>query len=142
MRKIELTRVYTPTKARADIKTEMMDLLRNFLIQTYGEDAVKMLRIEKTNVLGAMIATGVGTDGEENPVVVTFNPMVREFSNHSSEKKTYTPFDFYAAADNYDAYVEEKLQKEEESQKNKEAKRKKDEAARAEAKAKVVNTEF
>ena len=138
MEQIVLTKDFTCTKAKAQVKAEITELFMAFLAEQFGEDSVRMIRTgnsSKTNEIGVIVTTGVGEDGEVNPVVVTFNPTVKEFSNHKSDKKTYVPFDFIGAANEYDTYVAEKAQKEADAKVNKEAKIKRDQIAREKRKA-------
>jgi len=137
---VEITKENTLAKAKAAIKAEITAKFIDFLNAEYGEGSAKMVRTgntSKTNEVGVIVGTGIGEDGEENPICVTFNPTVKEFTNHKSEKKTYVPFDFAGAAALYDEYIETKAAKDAEAQALKEAKRKRDEAARAKAKEKM-----
>lgn len=141
MERIVITKDYTVNKAKADVKAAVTAKFFEFLGQEFGEDAVRMLRTgnsSKTNEIGFIVTTGVGEDGEENPVVVTFNPTVKEFSNHKSDKKTYVPFDFLGAAAEYDEYIAEKVAKDNAAKEAKAAKIKRDTAAREKAKEEAL----
>lgn len=141
---ITITKEFTLTTAKAQIKADFIKKLTDFLATEYGEDAVAMIRTgnaSKTNEIGVIVGTGTGEDGESNPIVVTLNPTVKEFTNHKSDKKTYVPFDFYGASAEYNQYVNEKATKDAEKAAAKEAKIKRDKAAREE-KANTENSDF
>lgn len=102
----------TITKIKTEIKAMATEFLISALREKYGEDNVKMVRTgntSKANEIAVIVDEATGEDGEVNPIVITLNPAVKEFSNHTSDKgKVYVPFDFYAAANEYDAYLDEK----------------------------------
>ena len=118
------------TKIKAEIKAMATEFLLSALREKYGEDNVKMVRTgntSKSNDIAFIFDEATGEDGEVNPIVVAINPSVKEFSNHTSDKgKVYVPFDFYAAANEYDDYVEEKEAKAQAAKEAKAAKAAKD----------------
>ena len=118
------------TKIKAEIKAMATEFLLSVLREKYGEDNVKMVRTgnaSKSNEIAVIVDEATGEDGEINPIVITLNPAVKEFSNHTSDKgKVYIPFDFFAAANEYDNYVEEKEAKAQAAKEAKAAKAAKD----------------
>ena len=131
----------TANSIKTEVKATVVEFLINALKENYGEDNVKMLRTgknSKTNEIGFIFGEATDENGEVNPIVITLNPSVKEFSNHTSDKgKVYEPFDFFAAAADYEDYLAEKAEKAEIAAKNKAEKAAKDAAKRAEkAKAK------
>lgn len=136
---ITITKEYTLAKAKADVKNEVQEYIIECLREKYG--TAKLMRTgsgkSKTNLIGVIVGEGTGEDGETNPIVVAVSAAAKEFTNHASDKKTYVPFDFYAASAEYDAYVAKKAA---EDASNAEAKAKQiaaDEAKRAQVKAKA-----
>lgn len=113
----------TITKVKADVKTTITEFLIECLEQKYGKDNVHMVRTgntSKANEIAAIVDEATGEDGEVNSVVITLNPTVKEFANHTSDKgKVYEPFDFAAASNEYDNYIEEKAAKAEKAAKDK-----------------------
>lgn len=126
----------TITKVKTEVKATVVEFLMDALKEKYGADSVKMVRTGKTskaNEIAFIFDEATDENGEVNPIVITLNPSVKEFSNHTSDKgKVYEPFDFYAAASEYDEYLDEKTAKAEIAAKNKAEKAAKDAAKRAE----------
>lgn len=129
----------TVTKIKAEVKAEVTEVLMAALRERYGTENVAMVRTgktSKTNEIAFRVDEATGEDGEVNSVVVTINPSVKEFSNHTSDKgKVYVPFDFLAANAEYESYIEDKERATAEREAAKAAKRAKDEERRAKAKA-------
>lgn len=124
MNTYKITAGNTSTKIKAQIKSEMTALLIEFLTEKFGEENVKMLRTgngdSKTNEIG--IRYGIADkNGETTDITVKLNPAVAEFETRSTTKKSYVAFDFDAAADAYDDYLEEKAKKEAERKAKKNA---------------------
>lgn len=132
-----ITKDMTVTKIKAAVKAEITAKVIAFLQSEYGEDAVRMVRTGKsTKVDEIAVITDMAIDGEEtNPIVVTINPSVKEFSHRKTERKVYEPFDFIKFANDYDAWQASQAVKAEQTAKVNAEKRAKDEAARAAAKA-------
>lgn len=135
---ITITKENTLAKAKADIKAEVNEYLLECLREKYG--VAEMIRTgtekSKSNLIGVIVGQGTGEDGETNPIVVAVNAAVKEFTNHASDKKTYTPFDFYATAADYDSYITTKAAQAEAA-----AKTKAENIAKAEAKKKEVKAQ-
>lgn len=124
MNTYKITAGNTSTKIKAQVKSEMTALLIEFLTEKFGEENVKMLRTgngdSKTNEIG--IRYGIADkNGETTDITVKLNPAVAEFETRSTAKKSYVAFDFDAAADAYDDYLEEKAEKEAERKAKKNA---------------------
>ena len=111
----KISKEATATKIKNEIRSTIIDYLITTLREKYGEDNVKMVRTggtTKTNEIGFIVDEVEDTDGSVNSVVITLNPSVKEFSNHTSDKgKVYVPFDFAAASEAYDNYLTEKEDK-------------------------------
>lgn len=124
----------TIAKVKAEVKTTITEFLIESLKEKYGTDNVHMVRTgntSKTNEIAAIIDEVTCEDGEVNSVVITLNPVVKEFANHTSDKgKVYEPFDFAAASNEYDNYLTEKAEKAEAAAKAKAEKAAKDKAKR------------
>ena len=105
----------TANKIKNEVRSTVIEFLMEELKNKYGEDNVRMVRTggtTKTNEIGFIVDDATDTNGDINAVVVVLNPTVKEFSTHTSAKgKNYVPFDFAAAAEEYDNYVEEKEEK-------------------------------
>lgn len=140
-----ITKEMTVSKIKADVKATMIEKFIEFLAAEYGAENVGMVRTgnaSKVNEIAVIVGEAGVEGGATNPIVVTVNPSTKEFAERQTANKTYEPFDFVAARDAYDTYVEETVAKAEAAAAAKEAKKAKDAAAR-EAKAKAkADTEF
>lgn len=119
---------------KAEVKTKLIAEFVEYLTEKYGEDSVGMVRTgstSKTNEIGFIIDEVTGEDGSINPLVATINPTVKEFANRKTDKRVYTAFDFAAARNAYDAYIDEKSAKMAEKAEAKAKKIASDEKARA-----------
>ena len=126
----------TANKIKTEVKATVIEFLIEALKEKYGEDSVKMSRTgnsSKVNEIGFIFDEATSEDGEVNSIVVSLNPSVKEFSNHTSDKgKVFVPFDFLAAAADYDDWVEEKRVKAEAAEKTKAEKKAKSETKKSE----------
>lgn len=133
MNTYEMTKTFTNAKVKATAKADFTEALMTFLKETYGEDSVAMVRTGTStsakNEIAVKFAT-VSANGDELDLCVTLNPTVKEFENRQTAKKTYEAFDFEAARDCYNDYVDEKAATEKEKKAKKDAKIEKDEIAR------------
>lgn len=124
-----ISRDMTSNKIKTEVKATVIEFLIEALREKYGEDSVKMIRTgnsSKVNEIGFIFDEATSEDGEVNSIVVSLNPSVKEFSNHTSDKgKVFVPFDFLAAAADYDDWVEEKRVKAETAEKTKAEKKSK-----------------
>lgn len=138
---ITITKNYSLQKARADIKAEVTEYLIECLKQKYG--TVEMVRTgsesskSKTNEIGVIVGEGTGEDGVTSSIVVTINPTVKEFTNHSTAKTDYVPFDFAEVKTRYDEWLAAEAAKAEAKAKTAAENAAKAEAKKAEAKAKA-----
>lgn len=105
-------KVNTITKVKADVKATISEFLVAALREKFGDDSVKMVRTgksTKTNEICVVVDEVTNEDGTVEKVCVTLNPSVKEFTNRTSEKgKVYIPFDFDAAAQEFDEYLSDK----------------------------------
>lgn len=126
----------TANKIKTEVKATVIEFLIEALKEKYGEDSVKMIRTgnsSKVNEIGFIFDEATSEDGEVNSIVVSLNPSVKEFSNHTSDKgKVFVPFDFLAAAADYDDWVEEKRVKAEAAEKTKAEKKAKNKTKKSE----------
>lgn len=143
MMNVKINKEMTVTATKAQAKTQIMEDIINFLIDKYGEDNAKMIRFgtstSKKNEIGVRIGTVETEDGEVNDMVVTINATAKEPANRKTDKKTYTAFDFDAAAEEYRIYCIDRDTKAASKAKAKEEKIARDTAAR---KAKAEETNF
>lgn len=131
----------TVSAIKADVKAKVVEDFLLFLAEKYGEDSVGMVRTgstSKTNEIG-FIFDEVDDAGATNPIVVTINPTVKEFSDRKTDKRKYEPFDFYSARNEYDSYAEKKATQAVEAAERKTKKIEQDKARRAKAKEKNVD---
>lgn len=134
MKNIEITKDYTVTKAKADAKTDVMSVIFSAMTDIYGEDNVAMVRTggtSKTNEIGVVIGTA-SVDGEDVPVCVTINASAKDFTERKTKSRTFSAFDFAAAKEEYEDYVQEKADKDAEKAAAKQKKIEADKAKREE----------
>lgn len=134
MKNIEITKDYTVTKAKADAKTDIMSVIFSAVTDIYGEDNVAMVRTggtSKTNEIGVVIGTA-SVDGEDVPVCVTINASAKDFVERKTKSKTFAAFDFTAAKEEYEDYIQEKADKDAEKAAAKQKKIAADKAKREE----------
>lgn len=134
MKNIEITKDYTVTKAKADAKTDIMSVIFSAVTDIYGEDNVAMVRTggtSKTNEIGVVIGTA-SVDGEDVPVCVTINASAKDFVERKTKSKTFAAFDFAAAKEEYEDYIQEKADKDAEKAAAKQKKIAADKAKREE----------
>lgn len=134
MKNIEITKDYTVTKAKADAKTDIMSVIFSAVTDIYGEDNVAMVRTggtSKTNEIGVVIGTA-SVDGENVPVCVTINASAKDFVERKTKSKTFAAFDFAAAKEEYEDYIQEKADKDAEKAAAKQKKIAADKAKREE----------
>lgn len=134
MKNIEITKDYTVTKAKADAKIDIMSVIFSAVTDIYGEDNVAMVRTggtSKTNEIGVVIGTA-SVDGEDVPVCVTINASAKDFVERKTKSKTFAAFDFAAAKEEYEDYIQEKADKDAEKAAAKQKKIAADKAKREE----------
>lgn len=134
MKNIEITKDYTVTKAKADAKTDVMSVIFSALTDIYGEDAVAMVRTggtSKTNEIGVVIGTA-SVEGVDAPVCVTINASAKDFVERKTKSRTFPAFDFAAAKEEYEDYIQEKADKDAEKAAAKQKKIAADKAKREE----------
>lgn len=137
MAKFEITKDYTVTKLKTDVKAEAMQTLFDALVGIYGEDNVSWVRTggqSKTNEIG-VICGMAEHDGEEIPVCFTVNASSKDPISRRTDKKTFEAFDFYRAKADYEDYIAEKAEKDAEKATKKAEKIARDTARRAKDKA-------
>ena len=100
----------TNAKIKSTAKAELTTLFLDFLSEKFGTENVAIIRTgnsSKTNEIGFRIGT-VDVNGEAAELIATINPTIKEFEDHKTAKKEYVAFDFAAAVNEYNDYVEEK----------------------------------
>jgi hypothetical protein len=113
MAKFKITKDYTITKLKTDVKVEAMQTLFDALVGVYGEENVSWIRTggqSKTNEI-SVICGMAEVDGLEVPVCFTVNASAKDPVDRKTDKKTFEAFDFYKAKADYEAYVAEKAEK-------------------------------
>ena len=124
----------TVNKIKTVVKAAVNEAIINALNELVGEENVMMVRTgsgdSKTNEIGFIVGSGTN-DGDTNPICITLNPTVKEFVARATAKKTYEPFDIYAANQVYNDYLADKATKESEAAEKKAKKIAADKAARA-----------
>lgn len=115
MMNYKLTIEMTNTKIKTNVKSQIIEMLTEFFKEKFGDDNVAIVRTgtEKsaTNELGIIVGTA-DKNGEVNDIVVTINPVVKEFEAKTTAKKVYTPFNFEDAINKYNDYLDEQAAKE------------------------------
>lgn len=137
MANYNVTKDYTMSKIKTEVKASAMDVIFAALVAEYGAENVAWVRTgnsSKTNEIAAIIGTA-DVDGQEVPVCFTVNASAKDFVDRKTDKKTFQAFDFVAAKEEFETYVVEKSDKEAAKAKAKADKIAKDEAARAKKKA-------
>lgn len=131
----------TATKIKNEAKASVIEVITAALKAEYGEDNVFWVRTGKDKSMKNELAVIVGTadvKGEEKPICVTVTGTAKDFTERVGAKKTYETFDFEAARQTYEDYLDEKAEKEAEAAAKKAAKIEKDNAARAKKKAEAA----
>lgn len=109
MMEFKITNTMTNAKIKAQVKAEVTEVIMNALKAAYGDDYVKMVRTgsatSKTNEIGAVVGTA-DKNGVVNDICITVGATVKEFETRNTAKKTYVAFDFEAAANEYNEYLE------------------------------------
>lgn len=110
----EFSKDFSDAKIKAAAKADFLSWLTPLLKEKFGEEKVKLVRTgggsSFKNELGVQFGT-VNINGDEVPLTCTFSPVVKEFQDRQTAKKSYLAFDFKAAADRYTENEEEKLTK-------------------------------
>lgn len=115
MMNFEITKDYTVTKMKNDVKATAIEVIMEALAQHF--DNVGMVRTgasSKTNEIG-VIAGEALINGETVPVCFTVNASVKDPVERKTDKKTFPAFDFYKAKAEYEKYAEDKAIKEAEA---------------------------
>lgn len=135
MENLVLSKEMTISKAKTLAKEEVMGVILNALVETYGEENVGWVRTgtgnSQKNEIGVKVTT-ISDNGEIYDLCVTTNSSAKEPMDRSTAKKTYTAFDFEVARQSYDDYLIAKAASDKEKADKKAAKIAKDEAKRAE----------
>ena len=122
-------------KIKAEAKVSVTDMLLEKLSEI-GAENVGMVRVgnstSKSNEIGVRL--GTVTEGSETyDICATVNATAKEFVDRKTSKKTYAAFDFDAARQEYEDYLDDKAAKESEKAAAKAKKIEKDTAARKSA---------
>lgn len=116
---ITITKNDSVSKVKNELKAKMVAEFMEFLISKYGEDAVALTRTSsKVNEL-AVIIDEVEYEGETNPVVCAINPVIKDFANRQTAKKTFTAYNFNESKTRYEDYLVEKAANAEKSKSKK-----------------------
>ena len=130
-----ITKDFGISKANADLKARLTEIVTNALIAEFGEDNVKMVRTgtsTEVNEIGIRAGVITDIDGMEYDFCATINPTVKSFKEKVTKRYTVEPFDFDTAAEKYTDYIEaNRIEAEKKAQKKAE-KIARDKAARAE----------
>ena len=123
-------------KIKTEAKASVTDMLIEKLSEVFGAENVGMVRVgnstSKSNEIGVRL--GTVTEGSETyDICATVNATAKEFVDRKTSKKTYTAFDFDAARQEYEDYLNDKTVKEAEKAAAKAKKIEKDTAARKSA---------
>ena len=123
-------------KIKSEAKASVTDMLIEKLSEVFGAENVGMVRVgnstNKSNEIGVRL--GTVTEGSETyDICATVNATAKEFVDRKTSKKTYTAFDFDAARQEYEDYLNDKAVKESEKAAAKAKKIEKDTAARKSA---------
>jgi predicted RNA-binding protein with RPS1 domain len=135
MENLVLSKEMTISKAKDLARKEVMEVILTALAETYGEDNVGWVRTGESspkNEIGVKVTT-VSDNGEIYDLCVTTNSSAKEPMDRSTAKKTYVAFDFAAARQTFNDYIEAKAASDKEKADKKAAKIAKDEAKRNEA---------
>lgn len=136
MRDCIITKDYTTTKAKTDAKADVISVLFAALTDIYGDENVAMVRTgngnSKTNEIGVVIGHAE-VDGTTVPICATVNASAKDFVERKTKSKIFPAFDFAAAKETYDNYLEEKAAKDAEKEASKATKIAADAKKKAEA---------
>ena len=82
------------TQAKNAARADAMNMLKDFLIEKFGPEAVGM--IDK-NTIGVIIGTVNDKDGCPCDMIVALKPTIKNYQDHSGEKAFIKAFDFVQA---------------------------------------------
>lgn len=108
MMNFEITKDYTVSKMKNDVKATALEIIMEALSQHF--ENVSMVRTgasSKTNEIGVMAGEAV-INGETVPVCFTVNASAKDPVERKTDKKTFSAFDFYKAKAEYEKYAENK----------------------------------
>ena len=136
MMNFTLNKEMTIAKIKSEAKASITDMLLEKLSEIFGAENVGMVRVgnstSKSNEIGVRL--GTVTEGSETyDICATVNATAKEFVDRKTSKKTYAAFDFDAARQEYEDYLDDKAAKESEKAAAKAKKIEKDTAARKSA---------
>ena len=115
MMNFEITKDYTVSKMKNDVKATALEIIMEALAQHF--ENVSMVRTgvsSKTNEIGVMAGEAV-INGETVPVCFTVNASAKDPVERKTDKKTFLAFDFYKAKAEYEKYAENKAAQEAEA---------------------------
>ena len=115
MMNFEITKDYTVSKMKNDVKATALEIIMEALAQHF--ENVSMVRTgvsSKTNEIGVMAGEAV-INGETVPVCFTVNASAKDPVERKTDKKTFSAFDFYKAKAEYEKYAENKAAQEAEA---------------------------
>lgn len=128
------TKDYSATKIKAEAKAWATETIIAALAEILGAENVGMVRTgtgtSQKSEIGAVVGT-VEVDGAEVPVAVTINVAAKPYTDSPvTAKRQYDAFDFAAARQAYEDYLDSKAAKDAERAAAKEKKIAADKAAR------------
>ena len=107
---ITITKDTSINKVRSEIKDTIFNDLLETYRETFGDESVTIVRIDKTNYPALIVGNATDEMGDTYPIVVTLNPTVKEFCYHGGPKTDYVPFDLAAGINAYQADVAKKAE--------------------------------
>lgn len=108
--KIDITDCKNTTAIRNKIRTDMTELLMNFLISTFEDEPEDVVQVG-TNEIAVCVAVAKDEDGFEHDVCCVVKPEVKPHLDSIGEKRTVTAYDRFAEAEAYEEELKAKAMK-------------------------------
>ena len=106
------------TKINDSIKNRILELITPVLAEEFGEDCVRMARIDK-NILAVKVGK-LTEQGFEYDYNFTLDISAKSYKEKKTKNGVVEPFDFESAVEEYEIWLDEKEKKEAERKSKKE----------------------
>ena len=114
MNTFTVTKDFGITKVSAKAKADVNGIIMDALVNAYGQENVKMVRMgssTETNAIGVRVGELI-EDGFSYELCLTVESTVKSHKDKVTKRYTVEAFDFDSAAEKYEKYVDEKIERE------------------------------